>query len=315
MEDFLIVSVWYHERRFVLNTASHPFRHNAEHHAIRFKYAVLYFVSSGEEFQSDTLLCLNMRRVLPTKCSIMDDAGVSPANKIDFMKMCVVEHCFELFDESYVLLMDFDCCVPDFDPRRLAESDRFIEPFFDPSIGYLKVSSHDSYIENYAVLVRRGRRHRVEFASYTGCERPESNSCLYAKWVAMIIDHYRDSHGFVFPATYVDLRFKNTFLLEFERGGSWMRIPNEPDVDDYDVAEPPVFGRTVTMLYRTILSEQEDEVKEFLVSMRRRGYDFGRPFQWSNKDQRLVNVRGCIADRMPSFDFAGYEFVGETKFY
>merc|ERR1711916_355623 len=88
-------------------------------------------------------------------------------NKIDIMKLALIKEC-EKINYKYILYMDMDCEVLNFDIEKIKNNKRFIEPFLDKSTktfykDCLDIAlNFDFYIENYAFLLNKENKKTVE---------------------------------------------------------------------------------------------------------------------------------------------------------
>merc|ERR1711916_112426 len=267
-ESFTIVSLWYNKDKFIFNTSSYPFLHNIEYHNNTYNYIVYYFMEEECEIPViPTIQFINFKNIFGDYVDLINGEN-NIGNKIDIMKLALIKEC-EKINYKYILYMDMDCEVLNFDIEKIKNNKRFIEPFFDKSTktfykDCLDIAlNFDFYIENYAFLLNKENKKTVEIDfKYKG----NKNICWVYKEYVKIIYRYYENKNYIFPELVEDLKFQNSFDIGFERGDSWKPENNfKKDRYNYNRIKKPVYQRVLYELYINILRNDVKEVRKKII--------------------------------------------------
>lgn len=325
--NFEIASVWYSDDEFLFNTPKFPYVHNVQYHSQRYHYYVIYYIedkrvadnineyTSKHNLDGDKITFLNFKNVYPQYVANLRFLKLK-SNKIDFMKMCVMDNSESLTD-SPLLLMDFDCSVEGY-VKQLTDSRPVYDIYVDDKVNLLwqpfNRRSFNSYVENYAVFIRTKTSSNSDYINVFG---ESSNSFMYAQFLSKVI---RDYHTFGIECTSLRAHFKHTpeIKVSYMRGGSWRLSASDRSMAEYDYhydpSAKPDFNAVclVALLYSQILSAEwcvsssdckYEDVKKTLHKLYRLNYNFHNKFNWSNSLQAYTNVFGVICDRLDVEEF------------
>ncbi|ACO53546.1 unknown [Euproctis pseudoconspersa nucleopolyhedrovirus] len=302
-----VVFVWWHQRQFVYNTYEFPFWHNVQHHALKHRCYVLYYIEDDdvenkqnvENLNNLTMVDFKRTRHAHTVCQINNVAC-----KIDYIKLSLLLDDRLLQNEQMLLVMDMDCVVKNIDSDAIAASKRYVEPFFDKSIRRLYNATgrvdFDSYIENYAMLINRTRPFLNEYQKFSvAVPANANNNFVFSQYLLIVQLYYTIAHNFSFPADVEDLKFVNSINLSFSRGGSWKCGVTKQYSYHYDVKIAPIFGNVClcTQMRVAILKNDVKKIDQLLERLNELGYNFKSRFGWSNSKQQYVNLAGVLDDK------------------
>ncbi|AUF81584.1 ac112 [Malacosoma neustria nucleopolyhedrovirus] len=322
-KKFAIVSVWYHENKFVYNNCVYPFWHNVQYNSKKYDYIVLYYIEDMSEVILPSLRPDERIKLINYADMFIGDVSVNmnrlrnKANKIDYMKLKVIFNATD-FDYEHVLLMDFDCnIVADFNMEKASVSKFYIEPYFEPNIKFkytlARNNMFNSYIENYATLINCNNVffHPIQCVN-VHVDKENGNCYMFAQYIQIVQLYYCIFHEYSLPNRYEDLTLDNSILLSYNRGNSWNNEAINCNYDYiYDANEKPAFDREplTRQLYYMLLNKNETEAKKIIFQLKELNYDFREKFEWSNSLQNTTNVLGVIMDRCESFNLTGIEFI------
>lgn len=301
MESFVIVSVWYNKDKFIFNTSVYPFLHNIEYHNNIYNYIVYYFIEEDCDIPNiPSIQFIDFKKMFKEYTYLINKEN-KVGNKIDIMKLILIKEC-EKINYNYILYMDMDCEIINFDIKKIKNNKRFIEPFFDESMEtlckeYLDVDiDFDFYIENYAFLLNKDNK-KIDEINFKN--KGSNNICwVYKQYVKIIYQYYYEKKNYIFPKLFEDLEFENSIDISFERGHSW-KIQNnfKKEIYVYNRTKKPVYQKVLCELYYNILDKDVKEVRKKIITLLELDYKFIEKFNWSNSLQKDVNLYGVLKDR------------------
>ncbi|AVA31132.1 ac112/ac113 [Oxyplax ochracea nucleopolyhedrovirus] len=331
MRDKLaLLFVWYHKQNFILNTHKFPFWHNIQYHSKHFDCIVVYCVENDKELTLPTfenVTFVNFKKNFSSHYDYSVKEIINLACKIDYMKMCLILNVDLLkTNYEYLQLMDMDCIVKNIYWNRLYDGKYCFEPFYDKTIsnliGFKFNYNFDSYIENYATLIRVKLMdlNEIFFEFYKQqlfVIKANKNSDLYENYIKFVRSVYFNLYNFKFPDESGNLKLLPCVDMEFRRGGSWKDEIIKPLYDyvyDYNVKpEFPKFD-LCCKIYRMILFETDlNKIYLVIKKLKDLNYDFSSQFEWSNSLQCNVNLYGVLCDRIENFDVSNFQYLLPLK--
>ncbi|ALA62534.1 hypothetical protein [Turkeypox virus] len=302
-----LIYVWYSDKHFIIDSLYFPYMSNLLYNSRYRRCYVFYYVDSSDsgnfrDIADDNIYYYDFGNVFP-KYTMEMSSLKNIAQKIDFMKIVLLCHAFEVLrEEDDLMLLDFDCHI-------LSVKNKIynFEPFYCKDVTSLEVlvdNEADSYIENYATRIDRLGSYRLLqiFIDIKDnyINGSNSNSLIYALYISMTVRYFKQYHDYDFSTVYKDMRLISSVDITYSRGSTWKNTNNGYNDNPYWVIKykRPFNKEIKDKIYEFILFNKFLELYNILYEEINFPYNYN--IFWLNNKQRNGTLKEMVYERIPS---------------